>query len=167
MSTPLPQAVQQILEGVETRWHFTLADNMLDYIPNKDDVSAAVYDSADDINSFTPNTMFSLVDMYDNPDTRWKSLLYLGAAKNVVQMLLNLWTQNGFDATIGEISAPSKLGDYKDLYNTLVTEFDKKAERLKKTSQKFVRGISGAGMLNFLYGNSPFIQVFNSRIRLR
>lgn len=169
MATPMDQALQDILEAVEQRWHFSLSDNMLDYIPNKDDITAAVFDAADDINSFTPNTTYSLTDIYDATDTRWRSLLYLGTAKNVIQMLVNLWTQNGFDATIGDISAPSKLPDYKDLYNTLVTEFDKKVERMKKTSQKFVRGISSTGFMtvNFLYGNSPFLQVFNSRIRLR
>lgn len=169
MPMPLDQALQEILEGVEQRWHFSLSDNMLDYVPNKDDITAAVFDAADDINSFAPNTMYTVVDMFEATDTRWRSLLYLGTAKNVIQMLVNLWTQNGFDATVGEISAPSKLPDYKSLYDTLVAEFDKKVERMKKTSQKFVRGISSTGYMtvNYLYGNSPFIQIFNSRIRLR
>ncbi|MFA5071226.1 MAG: hypothetical protein WC511_02535 [Candidatus Pacearchaeota archaeon] len=167
MSTPPNVAIQKIVEGVESRWHFTLADNILDYIPDKDDIAAAIYDAADDINSFAPQTFLSVVTIYDTPDTRWKSLLYLGAAKNVIRMLVHLWTQNGFDATIGELNLPSKLGDYKDLYRALLEEFDAKAERLKKTSQKFIIGIPNTGTLNFLYGNSPFIQVFNSRIRLR
>jgi hypothetical protein len=169
MSTPINTAVQKIIEGVEDRWHFSLSDNILDYIPNKDDISAAVFDAADDINSFAPQTFFSIPTIYDSTDTRWKSLLYLGTAKNVIRMLLNLWTQNGFDATIGELQLPSRLGDYKDLYRSLLEEFDAKAERLKKTSQKFVIGVGGlsSASTNFLYGNSPYIAVFNSRIRLR
>lgn len=167
MATPLNIVTQKILEGVESRWHFALSDNILDYIPNNDDITAAVYDAADDVNSFPPNTTYPLDSFYDNPDTRWKSLLYLGTAKNVIRMLLNLWTQNGFDAVVGELNLPSKLGDYKDLYRTLADEFDAKAERLKKTSLKLVRGVSGMNTLNYIYGTSPFIQVFNSRIRLR
>lgn len=171
MATSLNDAMQNILEGVEHRWHFSLADNILDYIPDIDDISAAVYDAMDDINGFPPNTMMSLVDVYDNPDTRWKSLLYLGTAKNVIQLLVNLWTQNGFDQTIGELRLESKLNDYRSLYDMLVGEFEKKAERVKKTSQKFVKGISskstGLEITNYLYGTSPFFSVFNSRIRLR
>jgi hypothetical protein len=114
----------------------------------------------------------SFVDIYDHTDTRWRSLLYLGAAKNVIQMLVNMWTQNGFDQTIGELRLENKLNDYRSLYDSLVGEFEKKAERVKKTSQKYVRGISsqssGYGVLsNYLYGTSPFFSVFNSRIRLR
>jgi len=172
MATDPNKAMQDILEGVEKRWHFSLADNILDYIPNNDDISAAVYDAADDINGFPPNTLMSFVDIYDHPDTRWKSLLYLATAKNVIQMLVNMWTQNGFDQTIGELRLENKLNDYKSLYDTLVGEFEKKAERVKKTTQKYVRGISsqssGFGVIsNYLYGTSPFFSVFNSRIRLR
>lgn len=169
MATDPTVAVPVIVSEVQKRWHFAQTDNILNYIPDCTDLEAAVWDGVDDINDFTPNTTFSVSQIFDNVDTRWKSLLYLASAKNIVQMLLNLWTQNGFDAVIGELNAPSKLGDYQSLYSTLVEEFDKKADRLKRTSQKFVRGISSAdgNIRNYIYGNSPFISVFNSRIRIR
>ena len=166
MTTSPTIAIPAIVQEVEKRWHFALADNILEYIPDQTDLESAVWDGVDDINDFAPETMFSVSDIWDKGDTRWKSLLYLATAKNIVQMLLNLWTQNGFNATIGDLQADSKLGDYQNLYNTLVGEFDKKADRLKKTSQKFVRGISSSSMPNVLYANSPFLVMFNSRVRI-
>lgn len=129
--------ISAILAEVEKRTRFSEILSLVSP-PDEDELTAAVFDSVDDINSFEPSTTYTLDWIMDNQDTRWKRLVYLGAAHNAVRMLLADWTANGIDVDLGDgVALASKLSDYQALESSLKEEFNEKIERLKTAALKF------------------------------
>lgn len=142
-----------ILGELEERYRFSMNDNLLDNKPTDDEIKAAIWDAMGEINSAPPATDFDLKTMYDehkdgNP---WRTILYFGSAKNIIRLLMNHWNAEGFNANLGDLQAESKFGDFSSLYGTLDTEFNERLEKLKKSTQRHIKGISGVGMNVLVY----------------
>lgn len=153
------ELLNQILTEVELRHRFKQIDNLITQ-PTDDELKAAALDALDHINSHPPQTFYSLQDVMEGADTRWKVLLYLGTARNIARLLTTDWTHNGFSQQIGEFNVESKLGDVKDLYSSLTTELDDRLTALKSTATKTIRHVSGARISNPL---STFGGLFSPR----
>lgn len=138
-----------ILHEIELRWRFSKANNLLKNPPTPQETWAAMYDARDDINSFEPQTSFGLLDIYNSPDFRWRNLLYFGTGRHLIRTIMVHWAAEGFDASAGDLNLPDRLPNYEGLYGTFTDEFNTLLERLKLTSQRFVRGIAGKGK-NFI-----------------
>lgn len=125
------------------RYRFLTADNLIDVITN-DEIDAAILDAVDEINSFPPQTSFDTAYYETNSDPRWGRLLLICAAKNVLETLYNDWIQNGVDARVGngEFEIGDRTQSISDLLNHVTEEYEKKAEQLKTTSQRFIHGVS-------------------------
>lgn len=137
MATPAEMAA--IRSEVEKRSRFSQILSLVEP-PEDDELDAAIYDALDDINSLEPSTNYSLENIIGSTDTRWKRLLYLGAAHNAVGMLLKDWTANGIDVDLGDgVALASKLSDYQTLHSDLKDEFDDKLEKLKTAALKISR----------------------------
>jgi len=157
--------VDEIIKEVEDRYRFNLIENLLPR-PAKLEKRVAVFDAVQEINSYPPQTAHTLEQIMDpNGDPRWIRLIYIGTAKNIVAMLVSDWTSNGLDASIGDLSLESKLDEYRTLQESLNTEFDDRLEKLKETSQRFVRGISGASYSNPL--TNPSSPLYRASMRIR
>jgi hypothetical protein len=148
----IPEIYQDVLKKVENRYRWSKMDNMLENKPQPDEIQERVDEALADINIFEPQTAWTLENLYNSTDIRWKNLLILGTARGIAELLWTHWVNEGFEATIGDLSAEDRAPKYETLYNTLSEKFESKLERLKKTSQKHVRGFSsdtGATILTF------------------
>ena len=101
----------------------------------------ACFASLSRINGYIPETFFSLVDCYCIRQLSYKFLLILGACVEVIRLKLYHQTQNTFDADLGELSAPSRVGEVEAMYSKMDEEFERRLEVLKKTNQRFIYGI--------------------------
>ena len=66
--------INQLVEKIKIRTRFDTFDNLVGDIVNKPtdkEVIAAIYDGLDDINSYEPETRYTILDLYHNTDTRW------------------------------------------------------------------------------------------------
>lgn len=152
-------ALAEAIEAVKGRTRFPIMENILEAITD-DEIGYAVLDALDEINSFEPETKFTLVDVWTQEDTRWKRLLLLGANKNSILTLLNDWTQRGFDVDIanGEIRQEDRRERINDLYSTLNDRFDDLLDRLKRTSQRFAKGFTSQNNNALLLNTSSTIR---------
>ena len=108
--------------------------------PTELEKKVAITDALAEINSFPPETAFTLDKIFgDNADPRVQALIYLGTGKNIVQTLLVDWTQNGFSMAVDEFNVEDRLQRYDTLFNTLNTQFNDRLEKFKIASQKHVR----------------------------
>jgi hypothetical protein len=91
------------------------------------------------VNSFPPQTFFSLEAIATQNDTRWKRCVVLRAAANCLDNLLFQWTADGIDLQIGEFEVENKTGDYGNLRDNLNEKYGELIEKLKVASQNFTR----------------------------
>lgn len=134
--------INQLVEKIKIRTRFDTFNNLVGDIvskPTDKEVIAAIYDGLDDINSYEPETRYTILDLYHNTDTRWERLLYVAASKNFINTLLFDWTANGISPQIEDLSIESKLGDFKDLHSQLDEQFKELIEKLKTTALKVNR----------------------------
>lgn len=135
---------EYIIAGhLEKRWRFSKQDNLLDYPPTKEELDEQVPSALGEINAHPPVTTWTLEDCYNDVVGGRRSLLIFGAAKNVVQLLESHWNNEGFDATIGDLSAVSKFGDFTTMYSQIETTFNDRLEKLKMAKEKYIRSASG------------------------
>ncbi|HEC63792.1 MAG TPA: hypothetical protein ENI23_00695 [bacterium] len=156
-----------LVSEMDTKYRLICIETVLDRPPDEDEKSAALFDALQDINSAPPQTFFSMENIAGSvesnvwsipSDTRWLRLLLLGAARSMAQTLIWDWTANGFIANIDDFEIESKLSDFQALESQLSERFNEILEKLKETSQKFVKGVPDSGHQNF----NP-----NSRFRTR
>lgn len=129
---------------LEKRWRFTKQDNLLDKPPVKEELDEQVASALGEINAYPPRTDWSLEDCYNDVIGGRRSLLIFGSAKNVVQLMLNHWVQEGFNAEIDVLRAETKAPEYDTLYNQLETTFNDRLEKLKLGKEKYVKSASGS-----------------------
>jgi len=134
--------VQEILDSfideIKKRGRFSTIEGYV-VTPSDSEITSAIYDTLDDINSFPPQTGYELSSIYENHDTRWKRLVIYGAVANVLSILVVDWVDKGIDADINDMSIQSKKSDYESLRDHYIEQFNDKLEKLKKSSQKFVK----------------------------
>lgn len=148
---------------LDEKFHMNILDPVDDQV-----IKWAILDARDDINSYIPQTFYSLDFMWNGPDSRWKRLLLLGASKNVYYTLVSDWTQRGFEVDIagGELRQADRTDSIKSLWADLDNQFERYLERLKTTSQKFSKGSSTYHTNNPLSLNTFNTVVRATRIRL-
>lgn len=143
-------------------------ENLLKSPPTEDEVTGAILDALDEINATMPETHYTFEYIYTSKDPRWKTLTIFGAARNIIGTILSHWTSEGIDATIGDMQSPNKVGDYQSLYNTMSTEFVARIEKLKASSQRFVKGCASTnGNRNILYPYGGLGNIYATRVRIR
>ena len=71
-------------------------------------------------------------------------------------MLSFHWTAEGFDASVEDMGESNRLSEYSSLLSAVTDEFDKNLERLKQTSQRFIKGVSSDGRRHPLMENFRF-----------
>lgn len=163
-------ALDEMVKRTLLRFRFDKADNFLSAPPLPEELQAAVLDGVSDINSFEPETSFTFEQFCTGIDPRWAVLLYFAAGKNLANLLYSHWIGEGQDASLGDLHAPDRTPNYETLLSKLTEEFDKRVERLKKASQKFIRGISGVTpgtSILYPFGTQGFTNIFASRLRIR
>ncbi len=129
---------------LEKRWRFSKQDNLLDQPPLKEELEEQVVSALGEINAYPPKTGWSLEACYNDVVGGRRSLLMLGSAKNVTQLMLNHWIQEGFNAQIGDLQAETKAPEYDSLYSQLETSFNDRLEKLKDGSEKYIKSASGS-----------------------
>lgn len=164
------QAMDKAVRDVILRTRLDRDENLLKSAPTQDEIKAAVLDSLDQINANPPETQYTFEWVCSNGvDTRWYTLMIIGAARNVIFTIMSHWTHEGEDVTIGDLNAHNRLSDYQALHDKLSTEFDERLEKLKTASQKYVKGAysKDVGVNNILYPFTSYTSVFASRVRIR
>lgn len=136
----LDENLDLIRSEVKLRTRFDLIDFLLEK-PTDSEIRAAIEDAVADVNHYPPHTNYTADQMVENHQLR--RVLYVAAAKNAVRTLHHDWTENGFDASIGngELSLPSKLSDVASLYDSLKDEFETMVDTYKRASLKIVKGV--------------------------
>lgn len=139
--------VDEAFEKIELRYRLSKMDNLLENPPTIDEAEEFIFDALQDINSFPPQTFFTIEQVYDQDasgyDPRWKTLLFLAICKYAILQQVVHWTGEGLEGQIDELVAENRRSDYESLLSFITEEFDKKCERLKATSQKFIRHVKG------------------------
>jgi hypothetical protein len=140
----------KLLEEVKRLGRFKTLDTMVDSVTD-DEITDAVFNAIDDVNGFPPETGFSLEQISEMTDTRWKRCVVLRAAANCIDNLLFQWTADGIDVTVGEFQVTNKTSDYSSLRDALNEKYDVLIEKLKAATQNFssARGynLSNSGTL--------------------
>jgi len=148
MAMTYVEIVDDALEKIELRYRLSKMDNLLENPPTPEEAEEFIFDALQDINSFPPQTFFTVEQAYDSDatgyDPRWKTLLFLGICKYAILQQVIHWTGEGLEGRIDELVAENKRPDYESLLSIITDEFDTKCERLKQTSQKFIRHVNGA-----------------------
>lgn len=132
------EAVEYFVEKVEAAVRKANLDVMVPN-PSPDEITASIYDILDDINSFAPETHFTLENIANMTDVRWKRLIVLGAAALCFDVMIAELTANGVDIQVGDFNLPSKLTDISAFRENWYAQFTTLLERLKISSQRFVR----------------------------
>jgi hypothetical protein len=134
----MKKILEEIRKDIDKRSRISVIDNFIDK-PTVREVDSAIFDAVQDINSFAPMTSFTIESIHGSADGRWYRALTLGAARNVINMLILDWTAHGMSVDLGDgVSLDTKLGDYTSLHSLLTEEFEKLVERLKETTQRAV-----------------------------
>lgn len=121
--------IDDIRDKVIKKSRFDKINYMID-APSSDEIDAAIYFAVDEINSYPPLTNHKFED-YESLDPRYQFVLINCSAKNVIDTLIFDWVANGLDASIGDFTLESKLGDYNTLYDRLANDCKDTITRLK------------------------------------
>lgn len=152
--------LNDLIAAVVRQGRFDRLDTMICPI-NRDEIIDAIYNALDDINTYPPQTFFSLQDVMSQKDTRWKRILILRATANCIDNLLYQWTADGIDVVLGEFQVQDKTSAYQTLFDTMQTKFDDLLTKLKTASQNFSTsrtydpslGFGRWGSTRFMYKN--------------
>ncbi len=152
--TDLAVLLENVVSEVSTRYRFLEINNLIP-APRSLEMQAAVLDALGQINLAPPETSLSLETVLEGEDPRWKVLLYLGTAKNILRTLIFDYTANGFSQSFGEISVENRLSDYQSLHDSIQQEFDDRLTNFKDSQQCKSVGIRGSSLTtsNLLYGS--------------
>lgn len=142
MTMTLNEMLDEIVAEVTIRYRFDEIDNLIPK-PRTDEKRAAVLDGLAQLNAAPPETSISLESLFtDGADPRWRALLYLATAKNILHTLIFDYTANGFTQSIGEFNVENRLGDYRSLYDTINSELESRLTAFKESVTKVVRRVT-------------------------
>ena len=133
------QAFDFMYNEVLRRFRFNQYDNMIEAPINKLEVEDAIYDALEEINQqLAPNTSWELLD-FVKLGRRYRRLLFLGSAKNLLLMLLSHWTSNGVEVSIESFSVNDKTSDINSLYGEVKEVFNEQLQQMKEYDRMTVR----------------------------
>ena len=156
--------IGKITKAVEEMARFDKADTMITN-PSPLEYERAILDGVEDINLFKPNTSYTLEQIY-NKGSRWIRVLYLATEINIYRLLVKDWVANGMDVDLGDLSLPSKLGDYQSLLSDLESKFQETLTAMKSggpltRSSAFSTGKSNA---NGYLGSSAYLEALKNQL---
>lgn len=111
---PIDVAVREIHNAIVSRYPFHKSDEILPAIDDEQ-ISGAIEDAFNEINSEPPQTFFTLQDMFYGKDTRWKSLLITGSCSKILRARMLQWTIEGYSSPIDEMPLEDKEEKYEKL----------------------------------------------------
>lgn len=133
------QALDYFYNELMRRFRFNKYDNMIDAPTSKLEVTDSLEDALEEINSFIqPHSNWDLL-YFVKKGRRYRRLLLLGAAKNVLQMLLSDWTANGVEVVIEDFSVEDKTSSIESLYSTLREQFQEQLQQMKEYDRLTVK----------------------------
>lgn len=112
------------------RYRFLQYENALENL-DKEEIYDAITDALEEINEYPPRSQRTLLD-FVKLGIRYRRLLIMGAARNAVSTLVSIWTSNGIDVSVEDLSVSSKLGDFQSLLSTLTEQFEKALTEMKQ-----------------------------------
>jgi len=121
--------IGKITKTVTGLARFDEADTMIKN-PTPAEYEMAILSGVEDINLFKPMTQYSVESMYAK-GSRWQRVLYLATEINIYRLIVKDWVANGMDVDLGDLSLPSKLGDYQGLLSDLESKFQETMEAMK------------------------------------
>lgn len=121
--------IGKITKTVTGMARFDEADTMIKN-PTPAEYERAILDGVEDINLYKPMTQYSVESMYAK-GSRWQRVIYLATEINIYKVLVKDWVANGMDVDLGDLSLPSKLGDYQGILADLEGKFQETLEAMK------------------------------------
>lgn len=123
------QAELFFIKEIDRRYRFQQYETMVERL-NADEKLDAIYDALEEINETTPQSSYTLQQMA-TLGHRYRRLLIIGAARNCVMTLISIFTSDGIDVSVEDLSMPNKLGDFTSLHSMLNEQFQEKMKELK------------------------------------
>lgn len=150
------QALDYLYNEVLRRFRFNQYDNMIDAPTNRLEVEDAIYDALEEIvQTIAPNKQYDLVH-FIKLGRRYRRLLFLGSAKNLLLMLMSVWVANGVTVSIEDFEVDNKTSDITSLYEELKSVFSEQLEVMKAYDRMAVRTST------FSTGKRRYAQGYNS-----
>lgn len=133
------QALDYFYNELMRRFRFNKYDNMIDAPTHKLEVEDALDDAVEEINEFIqPRTNWDLL-YFVKKGRRYRRLLLLGAAKNVLQMLTSEWIANGVDVVIEDFQVDNKTSDTQGFYDAIREQFQEQLQQMKEYDRLTVK----------------------------
>lgn len=130
-------AVDYFSNEVRRRFRFNQYETMIENI-QPSEVEDAIYDTLEEINQTPPLTNLELLH-FVKKGVRYRRVFILGVAKNILLTLTSIWSANGMEVTIEDLSADNKLSDIQSLYETLNEQFIEALTQLKEYDRIITR----------------------------
>lgn len=132
-------ALDYLYNELVRRFRFNMYDNMIDAPLHRLEIQDALEDSLEEINEYIqPKTSWSLLH-FVKKGRRYRRLLLLGAAKNVMLSMVSLGTSNAIEVTIEDFGVSDKTSDFMSLYNELKELFQEQLTQMKEYDRLAVR----------------------------
>jgi hypothetical protein len=132
---------QDAIDEIDRRYRFKALMNVITP-PTVLEKEAAVVDAIAEFNSYPPETSLLPEHVLGvDADPRIKTIIYLGAARNIARTLLMDWVGNAYSVQIEEFSVESKKDDYDSLMTTLTQQFENQLQQFKTATGKFIRRV--------------------------
>lgn len=131
------QAVEYFSNEVRRRFRLNQYETMIENI-QPSEVEDAIYDTLEEINQTPPLTNLELLH-FVKKGVRYRRVFILGVAKNILLTLTSIWSANGMDVAIEDLSADNKLSDIQSLYETLNEQFVESLTQLKEYDRILTR----------------------------
>ena len=150
------QALEYLYNEVLRRFRFNQYDNMIDAPTNRLEVEDAIYDALEEIvQTIAPNKQYDLVH-FIKLGRRYRRLLFLGSAKNLLLSIVSLSTSNGMTVSIEDFEVSDKTSDFMSLYEEVKGVFNEQLEVMKAYDRMAVRTST------FSTGKRRYAQGYNS-----
>lgn len=139
---------------LEKRWRFSKQDNLLFEPPLREEIEEQVASALGEINAYPPRTIWTMDECYSDIVGGRRSLLIIGSAKNMTQLILNHWVQEGFNSNLVDtLPVETKASEYESLYSQLEASFNERLEKLKTASEKHIQGARGSATAEHIFSS--------------
>lgn len=136
------QAFEFMYNEVLRRFRFNQYENMIEAPVNKLEVEDAIYDALEEINQqIAPHKVWDLLH-FVKLGRRYRRLLFLGSAKNLLLMLVSHSTSNGTTVSIEDFEVADKTSDFMNLYEEIKNVFNEMMTQMKEYDRLTVKSSS-------------------------
>lgn len=133
------QALDYFYNELLRRFRFNMYDNMIDAPLHRLEIEDALEDALEEINQYIqPKSNWDLL-YFVKKGRRYRRLLLMGAAKNVMLSMVSLGTSNGVEVAIEDFSVQDKTSDFMSLYNELKDVFQEQLTQMKEYDRLSVK----------------------------